>query len=260
VNFSAGGERPTGAAGRPAGGTRHLAARLAATAAGLAVAQAGPGITGLGPMRRLVFRRLAGYGDPSRVALTFDDGPDPASTAKFTQLLAERGVRATFFMLGSMVAKAPGLAAEIAAAGHEIGVHGFDHRYLTLRGPRATRSDLTRATDLIAAATGTWPTLFRPPYGVLSGPALVTARELGLTPVLWGSWGREWTPGATPASVLETLISGLDGGVTVLLHDSGCTSPPGAWQAGLAALSPLLDECDRRGLRVGPLADHGLRT
>ena len=237
-----------------------MVAWLAAAAAGLAVVQAGPGITGLGPVRRLACRRLAGYGDPGHVALTFDDGPDPESTPEFVRLLAERGVRATFFMLGSMVAKAPALAAEISAAGHEVGVHGFDHRYLTVRGLRATRSDLTRATDLIAAATGTRPTLFRPPYGVLSGPALVVARELGLTPVLWGSWGREWTPGATPASVLQTLVSGLHGGVTVLLHDSGCTSPPGAWHAGLAALSPLLDECERRGLRVGPLADHGLRT
>ncbi len=238
----------------------HAAAAGLATLAGLAVAHAGPGITGLGPMRRLAFRRLAGQGDPGHVALTFDDGPDPQSTPEFARVLAERGVRATFFMLGSMVVKAPGLAAELAGAGHEVAVHGFDHRYLTLRGPRATRCDLTRATDVIAEATGIRPTLFRPPYGVLSGPALLAAHELGLTPVLWGSWGREWTPGASPASVLQTLVRDLEGGVTVLLHDSGCTSPPGAWQAGLAALTPLLDECDRRGLRVGPVAEHGLRT
>src|SRR5580692_11167597 len=237
-----------------------LAGTVLAGLAGLAIAQAGPGLTGLAPVRRVLFPRLAGQGDPGHVALTFDDGPDPESTPEFAMILAERGVRATFFMLGSMVAKAPGLAAEIAAAGHEVGVHGFDHRYLTTRGLRATRSDLTRATDVITEVTGTRPTLFRPPYGVLSGPALLTALELGLTPVLWGSWGREWTPGASPASVLQTLVSGLDGGVTVLLHDSGCTSPPGSWQAGLAALRPLLDECDRRGLRVGPLADHGVRT
>jgi peptidoglycan/xylan/chitin deacetylase (PgdA/CDA1 family) len=244
--------------GREARRPGRWAAWLAATGAGAAVAHAGPGITGIGPLRMLAFRRLAGQGDPSHVALTLDDGPDPESTPEFVRVLAERGVRATFFMLGSMVAKAPGLAAEIAAAGHEVGVHGFDHRYLTVRGPRATRSDLTRATDLIADVIGKRPTLFRPPYGVLTGPALLTARELGLTPVLWGSWGREWAPGASPASVLQTLLSGLDGGVTVLLHDSGCTSPPGAWQAGLAAIPPLLDECERRGLRVGPLAEHGL--
>jgi peptidoglycan/xylan/chitin deacetylase (PgdA/CDA1 family) len=238
---------------------RRAACQLAVVATGLAVAHAGPGITGIGPLRTLAFRRLAGQGDTNHVALTFDDGPDPDSTPEFIRVLAERDIRATFFMLGCMVEKSPGLAAEIAAAGHEVGVHGFDHRYLTLRGPRATRSDLTRATDLIADATGKRPTLFRPPYGVLSGAALVTARELGLTPVLWGSWGREWAPGASPTSVLQTLVRSLDGGVTVLLHDSGCTSPAGAWQAGLGGLRLLLDECQRRGLRVGPLAEHGLR-
>jgi peptidoglycan/xylan/chitin deacetylase (PgdA/CDA1 family) len=238
---------------------RRTVGRLAAVAVGLAVAHAGPGVTGIGPVRMLAFRRLAGQGAPDHVALTFDDGPDPESTPEFARVLAEHDIRATFFMLGCMVGKSPGLAAEIAAAGHEVGVHGFDHRYLTLRGPRATRSDLARATDLIADVTGKRPTLFRPPYGVLSGPALLTARELGLTPVLWGSWGREWTAGSTPTSVLQTLMRSLDGGVTVLLHDSGCTSPAGAWQAGLGALPLLLDECQRRGLRVGPVADHGLR-
>ena len=237
---------------------RGLAVVAAASAAGLAVAHAGPGITGIGPVRKRAFRRLAGQGNPAHVALTFDDGPDPGSTPEFARVLAERNVRATFFMLGSMVALAPGLAAEIAAAGHEIGVHGWDHRYLPARSPRATRSDLTRAAELIADVTGAQPRLFRPPYGVLSGPALLTARELGLTPVLWGAWGREWAAAATPQSVLQTLLGGLTGGVTVLLHDSGCTSPPGAWQAGLGAVPLLLDECARRGLAVGPVGEHGI--
>jgi peptidoglycan/xylan/chitin deacetylase (PgdA/CDA1 family) len=205
------------------------------------------------------FRGLAGQGNPGHVALTFDDGPDPGSTPDFIGVLADRKVRATFFMLGSMVAKSPRLAAEIAAAGHEVGVHGWDHRYLPACSPRATRSDLTRAAELIADVTGTSPRLFRPPYGVLSGPALLTARGLGLTPVLWGAWGREWASGATSESVLQTLLRGLDGGVTVLLHDSGCMSPPGAWQAGLRAVPLLLDECERRGLTVGPVGEHGIQ-
>ena len=209
-------------------------------------------------MRRLAFRRLAGYGDPGHVALTFDDGPDPGSTPEFLQVLADREVKATFFMLGRMVEQAPDLAAEVAAAGHEIGVHGFEHRYLPTRWPGATWSDLRRATDLIANVTGVRPRFFRPPYGVLSGPALLAARGLGLSPVLWGAWGREWQAGASPASVFATLTSGLDGGVTVLLHDSGCTSPAGAWQAGLGALPLLLDECQRRSLRVGPVREHGI--
>ena len=119
--------------------------------------------------------------------------------------------------------------------------------------------DLRRATDIIADVTGTVPRLFRPPYGVLSTSALLTARELGLMPVLWGSWGREWARGATAESVYSVLTRDLCGGGTVLLHDSDCTSRPGSAQAALAALPMLLDECERRGLRVGTLGENGLR-
>src|SRR5262249_3973205 len=151
---------------------------------------------------------------------------------------------------------APGLAADIAAAGHELGVHGWDHRYLPLRGPGATVRDLTRARDIIADAAGGAPRWFRPPYGVLSTPALAAARRLAPTPVLWPGWGGAWIRGATPGSVYAVLPAGLSGGGTALLPDSDGTCPPGSARAALGALPMLLDECARRGLRVGPLAEH----
>jgi peptidoglycan/xylan/chitin deacetylase (PgdA/CDA1 family) len=233
----------------------------AAVAAGcLAVAHAGPGVTALAPVRRRFFPRLAGQGRPDHVALTFDDGPDPAWTPAFLEVLATWQVRATFFMLGSMAVQAPGLAAEIAAAGHEVAVHGWAHQYTVLRGPRAVADDLPRASDAVAAATGAGPRFYRPPYGVLSAGALAAARRLGLTPVLWTCWGREWTPGATPRSVWATLGANLTGGATVLLHDSDCTSPPGSPAAALGALPLLLEECAVRKLVAGPVAEHGLRS
>ncbi len=231
-----------------------IRAALAGGAA-LAVAQGAPGLTALAPVRRR-FPGLSGAGAADHVALTFDDGPDPAFTPRFLAVLAARRVHATFFLLGPMVQAAPQLAADIAAAGHEIGVHGWEHRYATVRGPGALHDDLARACDTIATATGIVPRLYRPPYGVLSAGALIAARRLGLRPILWSSWGREWAPGATPESVQATLASTLGGGGTVLLHDSEATAPPGTARAALGALPWLLDECTRRGLRVGPLADH----
>ncbi len=222
------------------------------------MAQGGPGLAAIGPVRRLLFPRLAGYGSAGHVALTLDDGPDPRSTPRFLDLLSRRDIRATFFLLGSMAVAAPGLAGEIAAAGHEIGVHGWDHRYLTVRSPQAAHRDMARARDTIADITGHAPAFFRPPYGVLSGGALVAARRLGLRPLLWTCWGREWAPGATPDSVYSTLMAGLSGGGTVLLHDSDATSPPGSARAALGALPRLLDDCADRGLTVGPAAKHGL--
>ena len=142
-------------------GSRTLTRALLATGAALAVAQGGPGLTALAPVRRL-FPGLAGAGRTDHVALTFDDGPDPRFTPRFLAMLAARRVHATFFLLGPMVSAAPGLAAEIAAAGHQIGVHGVEHRYATLRGPGALHDDLARACDTIAAATGAVPGLYSP--------------------------------------------------------------------------------------------------
>lgn len=231
--------------------------KASAAAVSVVAAQMAPALTGLNRIRLPLFPRLAGVGDPHRVALTFDDGPDPASTPQFVDALAARGVRATFFLLGSMLTKAPGLGRDLVAAGHEVAVHGWAHHNLLLRGPSATYDDLIRARALVAETTGQVPRFFRPPYGLLSAGALLAARRLDLTPVLWTCWGRDWTASATPESVFGTVRAGLTGGGTVLLHDSDCTSAPGAWRSSLAALPYLIDECAARGLQVGPLAEHG---
>src|SRR5581483_6457754 len=131
-----------------------------------------------------------------------DDGPDAASTPAFLGVLAGLGWRATFFVLGTQVRRAPGLVREIVAAGHEIGVHGDEHRYLIARGPRAVAGDLTRAVATASEAAGTAVRWWRPPYGVLSGPALISAHHLGLQPVLWSAWGRDWRGEATGQSVV----------------------------------------------------------
>ena len=118
--------------------------------------------------------------------------------------------------------------------------------------------DLRRAVDSITQTAGVQPVWWRPPYGVLSGPALVAARRLGLRPVLWSAWGKDWSEKATPESVLGELDKDLGPGVTVLLHDSDCASAPGSWRAALGALEGLGERLAAAGLTVGPLSDHGI--
>ncbi|MFF3125465.1 polysaccharide deacetylase family protein [Streptomyces sp. NPDC057908] len=222
----------------------------------LAAMQCAPALTALGPLRTKLLPRLSGAGRPDHVALTFDDGPDPLSTPFFLRLLDAHGIRATFFVLGSMSRRSPGLLRDMAAAGHEIGIHGWHHRPLPLRGPKATFGELRRARDFVADVTGEMPRLFRPPYGAMSTAAHLATLSMGLTPVLWTTWGRDWTRQATAESVHRTVIARLSGGGTILLHDSDVTSAPGAWRSALGALPMIIDTCGERGLRIGPLRSH----
>jgi peptidoglycan/xylan/chitin deacetylase (PgdA/CDA1 family) len=190
--------------------------------------------------------------------LTFDDGPDPGSTPQFLDVLDSLGLHATFFMLGDMARRAPGLAAEVAAAGHEIGVHGDTHRSQLRLAPRTVAADIERARDAVAHATGTAPEWFRPPYGTLSLGGVRGARRAGLRPVLWTAWGRDWRAEATADSVVADVLHGYVDGGTVLLHDSDCTSAPECWHSALGALPRLADELHARSLRVGPVGEHGI--
>jgi peptidoglycan-N-acetylglucosamine deacetylase len=232
-----------------------IASSTVVTASALSYTDAGA--SAIAPLRRRLFPRLSGYGDAGHVALTFDDGPDPARTPAVLDVLAQWDVHATFFMLGSMVAAAPGLAREVAAAGHQLAVHGWVHRAVAADRPRVVYRDLARARETVAGITGQAPTWFRPPYGILTSSALAAARQLELRPLLWTSCGREWERGATSASVLTTLLRTLDGGGTVLLHDSDQQARPGSAHAARAALPALLAECSRRELTVGTVAEHG---
>ncbi len=201
---------------------------------------------------------LVGMGRRGHVALTFDDGPDAASTPQFLDTLADLGWHATFFMLGEMTRRDPGLARAVADAGHEIGVHGDVHGNMLRRTPRHAADDIARAHETITRATGVEPCWFRPPFGISSYASLRAARRLGMTTVLWTTWGRDWRREATPASVVADVTRRYVDGGTVLLHDSDCTSYPGSWHSALDALPGLADEFAARALTVGTVGAHGI--
>lgn len=241
---------------------RVVASLIGLTGAGMTVAYL-PALAALGPVRRaltplLVARSLSGLGRSDHVALTFDDGPDPASTPAFLDLLAKHGRRATFFLLGGHVAANAGLVAEMAAAGHELAVHGWDHTCTAWKRPGALADELRRARDLIEAVGEQPLRWYRPAYGVLTTETLVAARRAGLDTVLWSAWGRDWEARATGERVAGTVRRQLRPGGTVLLHDTDRTSAPGSWLRTLTATEALLDEWSTAGIDVGPLAEHGI--
>lgn len=238
---------------------QQLVRRAAQVGAGAAVtmaaAQVLPAATWIPVVRRLV-PALRGQGLGDHVALTFDDGPDPTSTPLLLDVLADQRVRATFFVLGERLADAPDLGRDIARRGHELAVHGWSHDYLLARTPGSVLTDLRRTAQLVQDVTGRQPRWFRPPYGVLTGAALVASHQAALRPVLWSAWGRDWTEDADAASITATVLAGLSPGGTILLHESPVG---GSLQADVrirAALPELINACHAQGLRIGPLAEH----
>ncbi|MFI5003755.1 MAG: polysaccharide deacetylase family protein [Solirubrobacterales bacterium] len=183
-------------------------------------------------------------------ALTFDDGPHPQGTPAILEILADAGVQATFFLVGEQILRNPGLAAEIVAAGHGVGVHCHRHRNLLRLTPWQVREDILRARAVIEEATGRTPTLYRPPYGVLNAAAVVLARRCGWRTLLWSHWGCDWEARATPESIAALLTGGAGEGSVLLLHDADNYSAPGSWRRTVAALPRVLETLGERGLRA----------
>ncbi|HEY5159676.1 MAG TPA: polysaccharide deacetylase family protein [Gaiellaceae bacterium] len=182
------------------------------------------------------------------VALTFDDGPDPRTTPIVLDLLARAQAPATFFLVGEQVERHGDLAAEIVAAGHEIGLHGYRHLPTPLRTPHGLDADLDRAEAVITAATGRSPLFYRPPFGVFSTAALLSARRRGWTPLLWSRWGREWEHGARAEAVARRASASLTAGDIVLLHDASYYGIEGFARIAVEALPAILKVMAERGL------------
>jgi peptidoglycan/xylan/chitin deacetylase (PgdA/CDA1 family) len=172
-----------------------------------------------------------------RVALTFDDGPGP-HTARLLADLADRDVRATFFVVGSNVDAHPELVRAALRDGHEIGNHTYDHPDLTRLDRGAVRDQIDRTTSAITAATGRRPGLARPPYGSTDQVVEEVLRERGYRQVLWDVDSEDWRTGDAAATAERVLAEAHDG-ATILLHD--------VLPSTVAAATGIVDALRERG-------------
>lgn len=181
-----------------------------------------------------------------RVALTFDDGPNPAVTPSILDTLRAEGVPATFFLLGRHVERWPELARRVAAEGHSIGNHGYHHRKLHFRGPAYVRVDLALGTDTIVRAAGATPRFFRAPHGFRSPWVTSIARELGQATIGWtlGVWDSD-KPGVEV--IVRRSVDGCRPGTILLLHDGDGNDPDGDRAQTAAALPRIISELRARG-------------
>jgi len=162
-----------------------------------------------------------GRADSREIALTFDDGPHPTTTREILRVLREEGALGTFFLVGHKVQAHPDVVQEIHAAGHAIGIHGFDHdRLFCLRSAKYVQEQIERAERAIEAACGVTPTLFRPPVGFASHLTFLGAERAQVEVVIWTVRSFDGVKRTTAAQIIRRVVSRLRGGGIVLLHDA----------------------------------------
>jgi peptidoglycan/xylan/chitin deacetylase (PgdA/CDA1 family) len=190
---------------------KRALAVTAAAAAGMAWAVRGRSSTVFGPS---VWRGKPGR---SAIALTFDDGPSPA-TIQILDILAQYKAPATFFQCGENVLRAPALSQAVCGGPHEIGNHSQTHPNLALRPAEEIVEEFARAQQAIFQATSRTPTLMRAPYGVRWFGFREMQQSLGLTGVMWTVIGRDWKLPA--AAIAARVLSNTADGAIICLHDA----------------------------------------
>ena len=184
--------------------------------------------------------------DRKVVALTFDDGPNPDATPLILDTLREKGVRATFFILGSHAERWPGLVRRIAHEGHQIGNHGYFHRKLHFKSPFYVSRDIRLGLRAIKRAGAPAPRYFRAPHGFRSPWTTPIASRYGEKTVGWslGVWDSD-RPGVD--EIVKRTLEGVTPGSIVLLHDGDGYNPDGDRMQTAAALPLIIDSLKAQG-------------
>ena len=153
------------------------------------------------------------------IAISFDDGPHPQNTPRLLDILAQRNVKATFYVIGRSVDLHPGVLRRTVAEGHEIGNHSHTHRLLSKLSDAEVRQEMQRCQDAVGRAAGVRPRTMRPPYGgLLQRQRELVHNEFGYPTVLWSVDPLDWKrPG--PSVVKSRILAGTTAGSIVLAHD-----------------------------------------
>ena len=184
--------------------------------------------------------------DHKVVALTFDDGPNPKATPRILDTLGEKGVRATFFVLGSHAERWPELVRRISHEGHQLGNHGYFHRKLQFKSPFYVSRDIRLGIRAIKRAGAPAPRYFRAPHGFRSPWTTPIASSYGERTVGWslGVWDSD-RPGVD--EIVRRTLEGVSSGSIVLLHDGDGYNPDGDRMQTAAALPRIIDRLKDEG-------------
>jgi peptidoglycan/xylan/chitin deacetylase (PgdA/CDA1 family) len=195
-------------------------------AAGLGVAAGGYAYAAMWPASGLFGPALRAPQKPGELALTFDDGPNPAWTPQLLDAIAAANIRATFFLVGRYAQVVPDLVRRIQQGGHLIGNHSWSHPNLAFTAAAKVREELRTTQDTLAQITGQPIRYFRPPFGARRPFVLRAARSLGMEPVLWNAITNDWSEPSAERIALRLashIVRNQQRGfaTNIVLHDGG---------------------------------------
>lgn len=174
------------------------------------------------------------------IAITFDDGPDPVLTPRLLDLLKERKIHATFFLVGKNAAAFPDVVRRIVDEGHEVGNHSWSHPLFTQLSKDSVESQLRRTHDAIVKACGVAPLLYRPPYGAVGvSQRARIEKSFGYPAILWDVDPQDWKHPRSAQKVYDAIHSQTRPGSIILCHDIHETT--------VAAMPATLDDLIARG-------------
>jgi peptidoglycan-N-acetylglucosamine deacetylase len=222
------------------------------------------------PRSQLFGRTLCHTDHARKLALTFDDGPNPSITPKLLDLLDRHRAKASFFLVGKFVREEPGLVKEISMRGHLLGNHTDTHPNLFYCGPAETRTELLRCSEAIGQATWEEPRWFRPPFGFRSPWLGALVQRQRMRTAMWTLIPGDWLP--KPASwLIERMkpiaaharalpsknksLPGPSSGDILCLHDGGYSSPHADRTRTLTALEYWLPRWRDLGLEFVTMAE-----
>lgn len=185
-----------------------------------------------------------------QIALTFDDGPNEPFTSRILDILAEHGIKATFFMLGENAERFTDVCQRIQREEHVIGNHSYSHsKWLALRKGQDIAQELKRAQEAIYRASGVKPCLFRPPYGFWTPWMLRTAKKLGFTIITWDNITNDWESTKEANEIVAAILKRARPGGIIVLHDGRARRHGYERTSLLSALHPIIINLKRQGYK-----------
>lgn len=191
--------------------------------------------------------------DRKKIALTFDDGPNPNYTPELLNILKEYGVKATFFTMGKQAKLYPEIIERMDREGHVIGCHSYSHRHAWLMPPFYTLRDMKQTYCILSDILGKAPKWYRPPWGTFNLFSMYAAKRLNLDLVYWSIEAQDWAKSTSVEHIYSTVIKNAKPGSIIVLHDN--QGAPGAPDRTLKALPVIIQTLHEQGYRFVSL-DH----